>query len=30
MNTGTYAWYLKTMLLDGTYIEKKGNVTLVR
>lgn len=30
MNTGTYVWYLKATLLDGTNVEKKGNVTLVR
>lgn len=30
MNTGTYIWYLKATLQDGTSIEKKGNVTLVR
>ena len=30
MNTGTYIWYLKATLRDGTSIERKGNVTLVR
>jgi gliding motility-associated-like protein len=30
MNMGTYVWYLKATLHDGTSIEKKGNVTLVR
>lgn len=30
MNTGTYVWELKATLQDGTNIEKKGNVTLVK
>jgi gliding motility-associated-like protein len=30
VNEGTYVWLLKATLFDGTYIEKKGNVTLVR
>ncbi len=30
MNMGTYVWLLKATLLDGTSIEKKGNVALVR
>lgn len=30
MNVGSYVWYLKATLKDGTKIEKKGNVTLVR
>lgn len=30
MNTGTYIWELKATLQDGTSIEKKGNVTLMR
>jgi gliding motility-associated-like protein len=30
MNTATFVWYLKATLLDGTQLEKKGNVTLVR
>ncbi len=30
MNTGTYVWYLKGTLNDGTVLDKKGNVTLVR
>ena len=30
MNMGTYVWYLKATLSDGTNVEKKGNVTLVR
>jgi len=30
MNTGTYVYYLKATMYDGTTQEKKGNVTLVR
>lgn len=30
LNTGTYIWYLKATMQDGTSIERKGNVTLVR
>ncbi len=30
MNTGTYVWYLKATLADGTALDKKGNVELVR
>ncbi len=30
MNTGTYVYYLKATMLDGTTVERKGNVTLVR
>jgi len=30
MNAATYVWYLKATLLDGTGLERKGNVTLVR
>ena len=30
MNMGTYIWYLKATLADGTNVEKKGNITLVR
>jgi gliding motility-associated-like protein len=30
MNMGTYVWYLKATLRDGTNMEKKGNITLVR
>ncbi len=30
MNTGTYVWYLKATLADGTTLDKKGNVELVR
>ncbi|HTB33049.1 MAG TPA: gliding motility-associated C-terminal domain-containing protein [Bacteroidia bacterium] len=30
MNMGTYVWFLKASLEDGTNIERKGNVTLVR
>ncbi len=30
MTMGTYIWYLKATLFDGTSIEKKGNVALVR
>ena len=30
MNMGTYMYYVKAALLDGTNVEKKGNVTLVR
>jgi len=30
VNTGTYVWYLKANLPDGTSVERKGNVTLVR
>jgi len=30
MNTGTYVWYLKAMMNDGSTVEKKGNVALVR
>jgi len=30
LNTGTYIWTLKASMKDGTSLEKKGNVTLVR
>jgi gliding motility-associated-like protein len=30
MNTASFAYYLKAVLLNGTTIEKKGNVALVR
>jgi len=30
MNTATFVWVLKATLQDGTSIDKKGNVTLVR
>ncbi len=30
MNVSTYVWYLKATLNDGTTVDKKGNVTLVR
>jgi len=30
MNTGTYVWYLKVTLNDGTVVNKKGSVALVR
>jgi gliding motility-associated-like protein len=30
MNVDTYLWYLKATLFDGTIIEKKGSVALVR
>jgi len=30
MNTATYVWSLKATLRDGTSIERKGDVTLVR
>jgi len=30
MNTGTYIYYLQATLFDGTTINKKGNITLVR
>ena len=30
MNTGSYVYYLKATMYDGTTQEKKGNVTLVR
>ena len=30
MNTGTYVWYLKAALNDGTVVDKKGSVALVR
>lgn len=30
MNMGSYIWYLKATLRDGTKIERKGEVTLVR
>lgn len=30
MNTGTYVWYLKATLQDGSTVEKKGSVALVR
>ena|GEM_PF-2269985 len=30
MNTGTYVYYLKGTLQDGTAVEKKGNVALIR
>jgi gliding motility-associated-like protein len=30
MTTGTYVWYLKATLNDGSVIDKKGSVALVR
>ncbi len=30
MNTGSYVYYLKASMYDGSAIEKKGNITLVR
>lgn len=30
LTTGTFVWYVKATLLDGTTVEKKGNVALVR
>ncbi len=30
MNMGTYIWFLKATLTDGTNIDKKGNVTLLK
>ena len=30
MNTDTYVWYLNATLQDGTTLNKKGNVTLVK
>lgn len=30
MNPGAFVWYLNATLKDGTKIERKGNVTLVR
>lgn len=30
MTTGTYIWELKAILQDGTTINKKGNITLIR
>ncbi len=30
MSMATYMWFVKATLIDGTSIEKKGNVTLVR
>lgn len=30
MTVGTYVWYLKATLKDGSTIERKGNVSLVR
>lgn len=30
MNTGTYVWYLKGTMNDGTAINKKGTVALIR
>lgn len=30
MNPGSFVWYLKATLKDGSKIDKKGNVTLVR
>jgi gliding motility-associated-like protein len=30
MNMGTYVYYLTVTLMDGTTINKKGNITLVR
>ncbi|HXB13778.1 MAG TPA: gliding motility-associated C-terminal domain-containing protein [Bacteroidia bacterium] len=30
MNTGTYAYYLKATMQDGSNVEKHGNITLVR
>lgn len=29
-NSGLFAWYMKAVLLNGTKIEKKGNVCLMR
>ena len=29
-NPGTYLWYVKATMLDGTSVEKHGNVALVR
>jgi len=29
-NMGTYVWFLNATMLDGTSVEKKGNITLVR
>jgi gliding motility-associated-like protein len=30
MNSGTYVYYLRATMNDGSVVEKKGNVTLVR
>lgn len=30
MNPGSFVWYLKATLKDGTKVERNGNVTLVR
>ena len=30
MNTATFSYYLDALLIDGTTITKRGNVTLVR
>ncbi len=30
MDMGTYVWYMKATLKDGSTIEKKGNVALIR
>jgi len=30
MNTATFVYYLNATLFDGTVVQKKGNVTLVR
>jgi gliding motility-associated-like protein len=30
MNTGIYVYYLKATMIDGTIVEKKGSVALVR
>ncbi|HTB07488.1 MAG TPA: gliding motility-associated C-terminal domain-containing protein [Bacteroidia bacterium] len=30
MNTASFAYFLKAVLLDGTTVQKKGNITLVR
>jgi len=30
LNTGTYVYYLNATLFDGSTVEKKGNVALVR
>ncbi|HXB11788.1 MAG TPA: gliding motility-associated C-terminal domain-containing protein [Bacteroidia bacterium] len=30
MNSGTYAYYITAEMNDGSHLEKKGNVTLVR
>ncbi len=30
VNMGTYIWYLKAQMLDGSTLEKKGNVLLIR